>query len=128
MSWSLGKAAAALLAIAMAASGCSYKFLFWERNVWQDAEGIFAMVEPADAELYRDRSRRWPDLASPPQTEGAESRGHPAVLRPSSESPGEGCRKEASFRAHTGSGPRISSSRPGHTMRRRPCRTRRPVS
>jgi len=54
MSRSPGTTAAALLAIALTASGCAYKFLFWERNVWQDTRGIFAMVEPADAELYRE--------------------------------------------------------------------------
>jgi hypothetical protein len=54
MSRSLGKTAAALLVVATNAGGCSYKFLFWERNVWQDTQGIFAMVEAADAELYRE--------------------------------------------------------------------------
>jgi hypothetical protein len=42
------------LAISMLAAGCSYKFLFWERNIWQDTYGIFTMVEPADLELYRE--------------------------------------------------------------------------
>jgi len=45
---------AAVVATAMFAGGCSYRFLFWERNIWQDSVGIFTMVKPADLELYRE--------------------------------------------------------------------------
>ncbi len=34
-------------------SGCSYRFLFWERNIWQDIHGIFAIKAPDDPDLYR---------------------------------------------------------------------------
>lgn len=34
-------------------SGCSYRFLFWERNIWQDLHGIFAIGAPDDLDLYR---------------------------------------------------------------------------
>ncbi len=38
----------------MILEGCAYKILFWERNIWEDLQGIFTMVEPADLTLYRE--------------------------------------------------------------------------
>ncbi len=34
--------------------GCAYKVLFWERNMWEDLQGIITMVEPKDLALYRE--------------------------------------------------------------------------
>ena len=48
------KMAVAAVAVGALLAGCSYKVLFWERNVWQDTRGIFAIVEPADLGLYRE--------------------------------------------------------------------------
>jgi hypothetical protein len=45
---------AAAVAVGAVLGGCSYRFLFWERNVWQDTRGIFSIVEPADLGLYRE--------------------------------------------------------------------------
>ena len=50
---SLSKTIAVVLVVAMFGGGCAYRFLFWERNIWQDSHGIFAMAEPADMDLYR---------------------------------------------------------------------------
>ena len=33
-------------------SGCTYKILFWERNIWTEFDGIFAIEEPADLDKY----------------------------------------------------------------------------
>jgi len=49
-SWRTAVTATAVMLIA---GGCSYRVFFWERNIWQDTHGIFALVEPADSELYR---------------------------------------------------------------------------
>jgi len=38
----------------MLLNGCAYKIFFWERNIWEDMQGIFTMVEPADLTLYRE--------------------------------------------------------------------------
>jgi len=38
----------------MLLEGCAYRILFWERNIWEDLQGIFTMVEPADLTLYRE--------------------------------------------------------------------------
>jgi hypothetical protein len=46
--------AVAAVAVGTLLSGCAYRVLLWERNVWQDFTGIFAMVEPADPGLYRE--------------------------------------------------------------------------
>ena len=46
--------AVVLLLLAVTAGGCAYRFLFWERNIWQDTYGIFAMIEPASVKLYRE--------------------------------------------------------------------------
>ncbi len=43
-----------VLFTAMLLDGCAYKFLFWERNIWEDLHGIVTMVEPADLTLYRE--------------------------------------------------------------------------
>jgi len=51
---SSSKTIAVVLSVAMFGGGCAYRFLFWERNIWQDSHGIFAMAEPADMELYRE--------------------------------------------------------------------------
>ena len=48
------RVAAATAAVVTLVGGCSYRVLFWERNIWQDTKGIFTMVEPADLELYRE--------------------------------------------------------------------------
>ena len=54
MDRSMKTTAATLLLLTLTSSGCAYRFLFWERNIWQDTYGIFAMAEPADLEFYRD--------------------------------------------------------------------------
>jgi hypothetical protein len=46
--------AVAAVTVGTLLGGCAYRVLFWERNVWQDFTGIFAMVEPADPGLYRE--------------------------------------------------------------------------
>lgn len=51
--WMLRARSAALL-LAVLAAGCSYGFLFWERNIWQDFHGIFTLVAPADMVAYRE--------------------------------------------------------------------------
>lgn len=41
------------LAIAvLLCQGCTYKILFWERNIWQEFDGVFVVEEPDNMDLY----------------------------------------------------------------------------
>jgi len=35
-------------------NGCTYNLLFWERNIWQEFDGIFVIEEPHNLEIYAD--------------------------------------------------------------------------
>ncbi len=35
-------------------SGCTYKILFWERNIWTEFDGIFAIEAPDNLDIYKE--------------------------------------------------------------------------
>lgn len=41
-----------LTAVIFLCSGCTYKILFWERNIWTEFDGIFVIEEPDNLEKY----------------------------------------------------------------------------
>jgi hypothetical protein len=41
-----------LAAVIFLCSGCTYKILFWERNIWTEFDGIFVIEEPDNLEKY----------------------------------------------------------------------------
>ena len=45
-------------------SGCTYKILFWERNIWAEFDGIFVIEEPDNLEKY---ASLLPDLLHMPE-------------------------------------------------------------
>lgn len=45
-------------------SGCTYKIIFWERNIWAEFDGIFVIEEPDNLEKY---ASLLPDLLNMPK-------------------------------------------------------------
>ena len=41
-----------LVIVVFVCSGCTYKILFWERNIWAEFDGIFVIEEPHNLEIY----------------------------------------------------------------------------
>ena len=41
-----------LLGVILVCSGCTYKILFWERNIWTEFDGIFVIEEPDNLHKY----------------------------------------------------------------------------
>jgi len=35
-------------------TGCTYKLLFWERNIWTEFDGIFVIEEPDNLDIYEE--------------------------------------------------------------------------
>ena len=41
-----------LMMVIFICSGCTYKILFWERNIWTEFDGIFVLEEPDNLDKY----------------------------------------------------------------------------
>jgi len=41
-----------LVIVVFVCSGCTYKILFWERNIWTEFDGIFVIEEPDNLDKY----------------------------------------------------------------------------
>lgn len=41
-----------LVVVIFVCSGCTYKILFWERNIWEEFDGIFVIEEPDNLDKY----------------------------------------------------------------------------
>ena len=53
-----------LFGVLLVFHGCTYNLLFWERNIWQEFDGIFVIEEPDDLDLY---TNLLPDKFSMPE-------------------------------------------------------------
>lgn len=41
-----------LVIVVFVCSGCTYKIIFWERNIWTEFDGVFVIEEPDNLEKY----------------------------------------------------------------------------
>ena len=53
-----------LVIAVLVCSGCTYKILFWERNIWTEFDGIFVIEEPDNLDKY---AKLLPELLNMPK-------------------------------------------------------------